>query len=296
MNRRDLLKTLPAGLAIARVPSALGVTGRTVESIARLRPAICAYSFRQALQKKTMSYEDLIRLAVELGADGIDCTVYWFPPNPGDDFLLPLRRLAYHMAVDIYSIAISTDLCKPPGAEREAEIEKVKGWVGVAQKLGAGHIRVFGGSVPKGSTEEESAGWAAETLKRCADYSGERGICLGLENHGGITGRAERIIDIVKRANSPWVGINVDTGNFRSDGYSQIEMCIPYAVNVQLKTDIALEAGKREPQDWNRILSMFAKACYKGFLSIEYEAKEDPATAVPRLMKTLRELTRKYSV
>jgi sugar phosphate isomerase/epimerase len=295
MNRRDLLKSLPPILAAHRMPMAFGAADDRVASMARLRPAICAYAYRDALKEKKLTYQDLVRMSVEQGAEGIDCTVYWFPPNPGDDFLLPLRRLAYHMAVDIYSLAISTDLCRAPGPEREAEVEKVKRWVDVAQKLGSSHIRVFGGNVPKGSNEEQSGGWAAETLRRCAEYSGSRGISLGIENHGGITGRAERIIQIVKQADSPWVGINVDTGNFRADGYSQIEMCIPYAVNVQLKTDISVEGGKREPQDWNRILGMFAKAGYKGFLSIEYEAKEDPMTAVPRLMKELRTLTRKYS-
>jgi len=97
MKRRQLLTALPA----------IGVTplAAATEAVkkARLRSAICAYSFREALRAKTMTYDDLVRLAADLGVDGLDLTVYWFPTT-SDDFLAPLRRLAYKLAVEIYSI------------------------------------------------------------------------------------------------------------------------------------------------------------------------------------------------
>jgi hypothetical protein len=40
---------------------------------------------------------------------------------------------------------------------------------------------------------------------------------------------------------------------------------------------------------------MFAEAGYKGYMALEYEAKEDPFTAVPRHLKRINELTRRYS-
>ena len=160
--------------------------------------------------------------------------------------------------------------------------------------LGAGHIRVFGGNVPDGASEDDAAKWVAEILKRSADYAGKKGVILGLENHGGITLHAKRIIQIVEAVDHPFVGINLDTGNFRSDPYEQIEMCIPYAVNSQYKVNIRDDGG-REKSDWDRITKMFADAGYKGYISLEYEAEEDPFTAVPRHLKTMNELARKYS-
>jgi len=293
MNRRQVLKSVPL-LAAYGAPFRSSAGADRLAEVARLRTAICAYSFRDALKNKTMTYDDLVRMAVEQDVDGLDLTVYWFP-NTADEFLLPLRRLAYKNAVDIYSISIRTDMCRPPGELRDRELAEVRRWVDAAEKLGAGHIRVFGGHVPKGATEDAAAGWAAETLDRAAGYSGAKGIILGLENHGGITERAARIIQIVKQVNSPWVGINVDTGNFTADAYSQIEMCLPYAVNVQVKTEIRTGGGKSEPQDWDRIVGILAKSGYKGYLALEYEAKEAAVTAVPRLLKQLRRVTQKYS-
>ncbi len=293
MNRRELLKTVPT-LALSRVVGGFAA-GENAANKARLRSAICAYSYRDELKNKDLSYSDLVRIAVETGADGLDLTVYWMPQTPGDDFLLPLRRLAYKNGVEIYSISIRTDMCRATPEQQNAEIETVRKWVDAAVKLGAGHIRVFGGTVPKGHTEDQAAGYAAEVLKRAAEYAGSKGVILGLENHGGITEKATRIIEIVKKVDSPWVGINLDTGNFNTNVFPQIEMCIPYAVNVQVKAEMRGEDGKRAPGDWDRIAQMLVKGGYRGYLALEYEAKEPAPVAVPRLTRKLTEVVRKYS-
>ena len=288
MTRRDLVRILPA---LAATPL---VAQGTAQQKPRLRTAICAYSYRDDLQNKRMNYEDLVPLAVETGVDGLDLTVYWFPSTE-DSFLLPLRRLAYKNAVEIYSISVRSDLCKPPGSARDKEAVELRKWVDVAQKLGASHIRVFGGTVPKGSTEEQASGWVAEMLKAASEYSGSKGVILGLENHGGVTERADTIIKIVKTVDSPWVGINLDTGNFHRDAYGQIEKCLPYAVNAQFKAEIRDEQGRSQRSDWKRLVDMFARSGYRGYFALEYEAKEPARSAVPRLTRELNEIARKLA-
>lgn len=241
-----------------------------------------------------MSYDDLVRKAVDWDVDGLDLTVYWFPSS-GPEFTLPLRRLAYVNGVELYSISVRSELTKPEASDRRAEVASLCRWVDVADSLGASHIRVFGGNVPKGRTEDEAAAWVTECLLRASDYAATKGVILGLENHGGITTRAERVIEIVDKVNSPWVRINLDTGNFRSDVFQQIEMCLPKTVNIQVKVEAVDDAGKRVPQDWDRVTQLVAASGYKGYLALEYEAAEPALTAVPRHMARIRELTRKYS-
>jgi len=292
MNRRDLLKTVPVLAAAVQAP---GLSAAPSADKARLRSAICAYSYRTALQKKTMTYDDLVRVAVEENTDGLDMTVYWFP-NQSDEFLLPLRRLAYKNGVEIYSISIRTEMTQPTAESRAKEVEGIRQWVDVADKLGAGHIRVFGGKIPKGATEDQAAQYVVEVLKPAGEYAGKKGIILGLENHGGITEKADTILKIIKAVDSPWVAMNMDTGNFRDHGYQQLQQCIPYAANVQVKVEIRNEAGNAEPSDWERICKMLVAGKYRGYLALEYEAKEDPAIAMPRLLPKLRTLCNKYSV
>lgn len=283
MDRRSLL----AGAALGFGMPAMGAV-ETVSGKSRLRSALCAYSFRNDLQSKKVSYEDLVRKAVEWNIDGLDLTVYWFP-SKNDDFLMPLKRLAYRNGIEIYSISIRTNFCQPSPDLQEKELVELKSWIDVAAKLGAGHIRVFGGTVPKGRTEDEAAGWVASILQRGCDYAGSKGIILGLENHGGITSKAERIVEIVKKVDSPWVGVNLDTGNFESDAYNQLAICLPYSVNVQVKENIKV-TKTQEKSDWARIVGMLNKAGYKGYLALEYEEKEAPEVAVPRLLAKLKQV------
>jgi L-ribulose-5-phosphate 3-epimerase len=294
MDRRMFLSTAGAAVAAAAIP---GTTApQPPKATARFRTGLVAYSYRQALQAKTMTYEDLIRIAVETGTDGIDMTVYWLPAT-SDDYLLPLRRLAYRNRVEIYSVGTRVRLAQPTAELRDQQLTELRTWLDVAQKVGATHVRVFGGSKPDGATLEQAIDFAAETLKRGAEYAGARGLIIGVEDDGGITDFARDTIEIVKRANSPWAGMNLDTGNFRPPAvYDQIAMAIPYAVSTHVKTQVALDDGRtRAPADLDRVFSMFATHGFRGYMGLEYEAAADPATAVPEYLRRLKNLAVKYS-
>src|SRR4051794_3175462 len=100
MLRRQCLQTLIAAgfIGVPRFSFA-------AEKKPRFRSAICAYSFREKFKDGSFSYADLIRLAADLGVDGIDLTTYWLP-DTSDRTLLPLKQLAYRSAVSIYTIGI----------------------------------------------------------------------------------------------------------------------------------------------------------------------------------------------
>ena len=296
MNRRHFFAAAGAVAAAAAAPSLSFAQAPPPAGKARFRTGLVAYSYRGALQAKTMTYEDLIRIAVDTGTDGIDMTVYWMP-STADDYVLPLRRLAYRNRVEIYSLGTRVRLAQPTAELRDKELVDLRKWVDVAQKIGATHVRVFGGSIPAGGTLDQAVGFAAETLKRGAEYSGARGIILGVEDDGGITEFAKDTIEIVKRADSPWAGMNLDIGNFRPPKvYEQVEMSIPYAVSTHLKMDVAQDDGKtRAPYDWDRVFKMFAAHGFRGYMGLEYESADDPVAVVPGHLKRLKELAVKYS-
>lgn len=297
MNRRHFLATAGATLVAAAAPGAHPLQAPAAATRkARFRTGLVAYSFQKALQAKTMTYEDLVRIAVDSGIDGIDMTVYWLPSTE-DDYLVSLRKLAYRNRVEIYSIGTRVQLAQPAGDLREKQLADLRKWVGVAERLGSSHIRVFGGQKPAGATLDQAVTWASETLKVGAEYSGARGVTLGVEDDGGITEFARETIDIVTRANSPWAGMNLDIGNFRPPKvYEQIELSIPHAVSTHIKTTVAQDDGKtRAPFDLDRVFSMFASHGYRGYMGLEYEATEDPVVMVPKYLGQLRDLAAKYS-
>ncbi len=238
-----------------------------------------------------MQYADLIRMVSDWGLDGLDCTTYWFP-DTSDQFLASLRKAAFKSGVQIYNAGLRVQLCQPTPELQGQQFENIKKWVDVAERLGAGHIRVFGGQVPKGATEEQAIGWAVEVLKRGAEYGGSRGITIGVEDDGGLTAAAGPTIEIARRTDSPWAGINADSGNLRVDGYTGFASLLKYATSVHLKTTIAGVDGQKEKADWKRLLTIIGQSGYRGYVGLEYEQPDDAAAEVPRLVGDLRDLVR----
>lgn len=286
MRRRDCFKTMAAaGFAASAGPLKAAGAGR-------FHPAICAYSFRNQLKDGTMKYADVIRMAADTGADGVDLTTYWLA-DTNDEILLPLRRQAFRSGIAIYNIGVRVRLAQPTAELQAAEVESVRKWVDVAERIGASGVRVFGGAVPKGATEDQAVAWAVETLKRAAEVAGKRGITLGVEDDGGITTNADRSVEIVKKAASPWAAMNLDIGNFPDNPYGQIEMAAPYASTVHFKASVHVK-GQKQPADWLRVLNILGAAGYRGFLALEYEEEEDPMHVVPKLIARMRDVIANY--
>ncbi|MEA3345958.1 MAG: sugar phosphate isomerase/epimerase family protein [Chloroflexota bacterium] len=253
-----------------------------------MKISCAAYSFRQYLQDGEMSLEDFIRKGYEMGLDGVELTSYYFPTTEVG-YLKQLKRLALSYGLDISGTAIGGSFALPD-QERAEQVALAREWVDISVTLGAPCLRVFGGRVPEGHTEEEASSWCIEGLKEAAEYAEEKGVVLALENHGGITSTSERVKHIVEEVGSDWLQVNLDLGNYRADPYREIAETLPYAVTSHAKTQGRDPSGQRFLLDYPRILRILREKGYKGYLSIEYEAEEEPLLAVPRFAGYLKSL------
>lgn len=286
MNRRQLLATLASAPAVTQLDA-------QPSPKYRFRSGLVAYSYRKELAARTITYDDLIRRIADWGIDGLDCTVYWFPDTSAE-YLASLRKAAFKNGVQIYNAGVRVQLAQPTPELQRAELDNIRKWVDVADRIGASHVRVFGGNIPKGATEQQAIAWATDVLKRGAEYAGSKGITLGVENDYGLTIAAGPTAEIVKQAASPWAGVNADTGNLRTDGYRQLEVLLPYVTSVHLKSHVSAPDGKKEPADWSRLLSLLGNAGYKGYAGLEYDG-DNAETEVPRLAADLHAVVRKMS-
>ena len=87
---------------------------------------------------------------------------------------------------------------------------------------------------------------------------------------------------------SPWLGINLDTGNFATDPYAGLELLAPQAVIVQAKTYYGGGGWDTLELDYPRIAGSLRKAGFHGYVSLEMEGKETPGTAVAKSLDVLR--------
>jgi sugar phosphate isomerase/epimerase len=292
--RREFLKTAALASAASLACNFQLAGGEDEKAGAhrgRLLPGCCAYSFRDYLAKAKMTMEDFIVKAVELGVSGVDITTYWLKSTE-PSYLASLRTFAYRHGMPLSGLAIGADLCQPEGAKRTEVLETVRKWVDATQLLGASHLRVFGDKLPTGATPEQGIAWVAETMRSACEYAGNKGIILGLESHSGLTTRASNIVEILRHVDSPYAGCNLDISNFPENPYEQIELCLPYATHTHIRD---FYGEPRQPLDLDRIWQMFAKSGYNGYMSAEYEGKEDAMTGVPKLIEKIKALCRKYS-
>lgn len=149
---------------------------------------------------------------------------------------------------------------------------------------------VFAGNAPKEVNLETAKRHCIETLELCCEYAGTQGVFLGLENHGGIVADPKDLLDIVQAVRSPWIGINLDGGNFHTeDPYADLARCVPYSVNVQVKVEVTARGKSPQPVDLPRFVRLLRDARYQGFVALEYEAKPDPWKAVPQWLADLRQ-------
>jgi sugar phosphate isomerase/epimerase len=289
-RRRFLLSS--ASLASAAASS--GVPATPTANNPRLFSGCCAYSYRKYLQHGPMTMEDFIEKAVSLRVDGVDMTGYYLKSTDAD-YLASLRHLAYRKGVAFSGAACGVSMVQADAAKRAEAVTGIKKWVDVADALGAPHLRIFAGKLPPGVALEQSIDWVVEAMKTGCDYAGKKGIALGIEDHSGVTQQASVCLEIMHRVDSPYAGINLDITHFvptaAQDAYAQIEACIPYATNTHIRDKF----DDGSPIDLDRVGRLFANAGFKGFLSAEYEDKEDPATGVPKLIEKIRGLCAKYS-
>ena len=122
------------------------------------------------------------------------------------------------------------------------------------------------------------------------------GIVMAMENHGGTT--ADQLLALMGAVRSPWLKLTMDTGNFPPtsqvgpETYTSIERCAPQAAIVHAKFFNVKPDGSDSEFDWQRIHGLLQHAGFRGFLSIEYEGKDDNEVAVIKriagFLKTLR--------
>jgi sugar phosphate isomerase/epimerase len=296
-TRRQFLHSTVAagtGLALAGTPAAaIEPVRRTGKSHIRL--SIAAYSYRQYLglnvkPKPSMTLDDFIDQAAVMNLDAVELTQYYFPQTT-PEYLAHLKGRCTRLGLDVSGTAVGNNFCTSDAAKLKSQIAMVKQWVEHSSRLGGKTIRIFAGNVDKGDTEEKARSRCIEAIQEACDHAGKYGIILALENHGGITLTIEQTLRLVQAVRHDWFGVNWDTGNFHSaDPYADLTKLAPYAVMVQIKTEIQREGQQKEEADLTRLIGILRAAGYRGYVALEYEAAEDPMIAVPRTMETLKKL------
>jgi L-ribulose-5-phosphate 3-epimerase len=302
-SRRDALKLAAAApLALAAAPAPTLAAQAAAPS--RIRFAVSTYSYWH-FEPTKFPVEKVIEQAAGLGFDGVEL-LHRQMDGDSPAYLNSLKQLAFKHGLSLPMLSIHQDFVSPDAAERLEAVNHTKKCIALAAKLGVPAIRlnsgrwntiksfddlmkVKGDEPPiQGYTDEDAFKWCAESIKACLPDAEAAGVTLALENHWGLSTKVEALLRIHKDVNSPWLGINLDTGNWPGDPYEGIEKLAPYATIVQAKTYYGGGVWYTLDLDYKRIAGILKKAGFKGWVSLEMEGKEPAATAVPKSIELLR--------
>ena len=273
----------------------------------RLRPirlGVSTYSFWQ-FRDQRVEIEDCIEQAARLGFDGVEILQVQMKEE-SNGYLQQLKRQAFSLGLDLMGFSTHQGFVSPDKAIRKQNIDKTLHSIELAYRLGIPTMRVNTGRwgttksfdelmankgiEPRleGYTDEQGFTWVIDALERCLAKAEECGVVLGLENHWGLGRDAEGVLRIVHEIDSPWLRVTADTGNFLERQYEQFEQIAPLACLVQAKTYYGGGKWYTLDIDYQKIGAILKKNRYQGYVSLEFEGQEDPATAVPKSLELLR--------
>jgi len=310
-NRR---RFLIASAAAAAGTGALSITTTTQAETedaktAAGRPgnpiAVSTYSYWRYRAGSKLKIEDCIALAAEMGFDGVEILEVQMH-RKDNAYLQTLKRQAFTAGMDLCGMSTHQDFVSPKADDRKANIDKTVASIELAYKLGIPTIRVNTGrwgtsrnfdELMKnrgieppldGYTDEDAFPWVIESLEKCLPAAEKCGVLLGLENHWGLGLTPEGVLRIVNAVDSPWLQVTMDTGNFLEDPYARLEKIAPKTVFVQAKTYFGGGVWYTLELDYDRIAAILRKQKYRGYVSLEFEGREDPKTAIPKSLALLR--------
>ena len=267
--------------------------------------AISSYSYWRYNASTKLPIEDCMDLAAEAGFDGFE-VLHVQMQDESNAYLQKLKRRALVNGMDLCGFSTHQGFVSPDKGKRQENIDHTKHCIDLAHEMGIPTMRVNTGrwgttkSFDKlmenkgieprleGYTEDEGFKWVIDSFEQLIPHAAKRGVLMGLENHWGLGRTADGVLRIVDAIKSPWLQVTLDTGNFLEDQYGQFERLAPKAVFVQAKTYFGGGKWYTLDIDYQRIAKLLSAAKYRGYISLEFEGKEDFETAIPKSLALLR--------
>ena len=302
MIRREFLKGAAVTSAAFSV-NGLSAEEKTVKKQQRF--ALSSYAIWRFQRGHRLQMEKCIDLAAKWGFDGFEI-LHVQMLKQDKAYLQSLKRRAFLNGIDLCGFSTHQDFVHPNADFRKKNIELTLKQIEMAYQMGIPVIRVNTGRwrtsknfaelmknrgiepPMKGHTDEEAFKWVIDAFKQLTAKAKECGVILGLENHWGLSLTPEGLMRIVKAVDSPWLKVTMDTGNFLENPYPKLEKIAKDTVYVQAKTYYGKGIYYTLDIDYKKVAAILKKHNYQGYVTLEFEGREDYRTAIPKSLAMLK--------
>ena len=263
-------------------------------------------SYRAAFAAGRMDLRDWLReCAEEMEVDGVEIACeHAVATDP--TYLREIKRTCVDRQLTICAVSVQNDFGRDD--ERTLEIEKVRRASDVAAVLGAPLVAVLGSSLPTNRDPRDSgrivgllrkvfgdrqpnarALWSEMTyaLRQCADYAGERGVAVALQNSEsrGLASDLWQLERCLHDAGASWLRAALDPAELADR--RGIDRLLDRTVHVRARLRDIADDGSDRAVRWPEVVRALQLGRYRGYLTIDYDGA-DPEAAVPRAARYLR--------
>jgi len=303
MQRRDFIQSSLLAGGLSGIPASQAIPAKP-----SLQPSIklsvSSYSYWHFKGDK-FPIEKVIDEAAALGLEGID-VLHRQMESEDNAYLQKLKKHAFVNGIAMTCLSIHQGFVTPDKEELKKHVDHTNQCIEFAYKMGIPCLRLNTGRwntiksfddlmknrgiepILPGYTEDDGYKWCVDGIQQCLKKAEECGVLLALENHWGLGSTPEGMIRIQDTVNSPWLGLLMDTGNFLENPYDKLKMIAPRASFVQAKTYYGGGEWYSLELDYDRIVKILKDVNYHGYISIEFEGKEDAKSGVRKSVELLR--------
>ncbi len=275
-----------------------------------MKIGVSLYSFHSYAEDDSLGVKGCIDKVKEFGGEGVDFVEVW---KYADD-LEAYKAYAKDIGEYCKSVGIAP-LCFCVGSDfinrdTDAEIERVKGLVDVAEAYGCPVLRHDATpGLPNTVKTNRSFDTLLPTLARAyrevTEYAASKGIKTCIENHGFFAQDPDRVEKLINAVGHENFGALVDIGNFAcsdADHAYAVGLLAPYAFHAHAKDFHKRNGSLDNPgEGWfmsrggnylrgaiigqgdvpvRQCVNILKRAGYEGYLTIEFEGMEDPLKGI----------------
>lgn len=266
-----------------------------------MKLGISSYSLHKALDAGEMSIQDVIIYIAELGGEHIEIVPHSFDLTKNAELIDVIVNQTRASGIEISNYAVAANFSNLNKEQFQLEIERLKGEVDIANKLGVKRMRHDVASSEDLSIANFNAELPklVEACRAIADYAAQYEITTSVENHGYFIQHSDRVQALVVAVDRPNFRTTLDVGNFLcadEPPVSAVANNIRFASMVHVKDFYTRSASQAPGEGWfpsisgnwlrgaivghsdiaiRDVLQKVKESGYDGYISIEFEGMED---------------------
>jgi len=261
-----------------------------------------------------MSFEAGVKLASELGYRYIEPMVHtgwgllsevdYFHSFSMEEDTLLMKEICDRYGVKVSSISGHSPLMKP-----EAAVSRLTRSIIFADALGSSFVNTDEMIKPDWMDDDFAHQTMKYSLTKAAMVAQRHQVYVCIEPHGIYTKTAEGLMRIVNLVQSPWIGVNWDTGNSYlagiEDPYDGLEAVKEHVLHIHAK-DISMDQSEQERGvvtgtpvgcacgegvvNWDKVFEILEPIDREIFLSVECGRPDEAERSIGFLEKALGRL------